>query len=809
MMFLMSQDRPSSRDGTSKLMNHVLMQPSPLQYTNNNNLILNKNNFMTIDTPHNNNNSNNILIHNKSSCNTMLTTSVASSSVSYITTTTNGDDQNEVNGNRQIVLLANEQMEPSDNEQAPDDAERKTSNGATDEELTPLHWLHDKNLLKGINLSCPKVQSPSEGSQRCVGGRSSAASAQSDSIDDSGLSEDNYSAVNSSNEHNGHTASPSSPKPINYTTTDNNSSSLLINSLSSVKGLDKNSQNSLCSSSTVTSTTTNDINTKSAAGLSNNNLSNNYINTLDHYQSSNLSSEESINQIIKTPQTPHQHFHKKYLRETLKQQDEEKNKQQQDRPQIQSAHMSSYIITKNQADDRYIYSDDRDFIANYNNNNNNANQSNYEKSHEFDISQKIIDYATPKANSFSSGSSVASSSSSSPSPKQKQHPNNIPYDPLIHTASKPPYSFSSLIFMAIEDSMQKALPVKEIYAWIIQHFPYFKTAPTGWKNSVRHNLSLNKCFQKVEKAANLGKGSLWMVEPQYRPNLIQALTRSPFHPCSTWEKHAKNLINPSCESPGSKQNNGPARLPNPEHFPFLSRRLAALDSYDEEGQSRASTPSNNFEMPQNYTTNGMVIYQNNNSIIINGNLHNSELMSRELNAETIDDVNAATAMLALKHGPKIFTEGIPFANPPVITTSPSEDHTYSAFTGVKTGNDNNSNGTSSDAAYESSEESPNVVYQFSQPVNEQEMEEQRRQAEGVDALLNLAGYHTNTTLLLKRPASAEDPQPFERKQYFYTTEIAPSSQQYHTSEYFSDQPPSKKPKSRILRNKLKKKSWYR
>lgn len=61
--------------------------------------------------------------------------------------------------------------------------------------------------------------------------------------------------------------------------------------------------------------------------------------------------------------------------------------------------------------------------------------------------------------------------------------------------------FSSLIFMAIEDSLQKALPVKEIYAWIIQHFPYFKTAPTGWKNSVRHNLSLNKCFQKVEKAA--------------------------------------------------------------------------------------------------------------------------------------------------------------------------------------------------------------------------------------------------------------------------------------------------------------------
>lgn len=35
---------------------------------------------------------------------------------------------------------------------------------------------------------------------------------------------------------------------------------------------------------------------------------------------------------------------------------------------------------------------------------------------------------------------------------------------------------------------------------------------------------------------NLGKGSLWMVEPQYRPNLIQALSRSPFHSGSGIDK---------------------------------------------------------------------------------------------------------------------------------------------------------------------------------------------------------------------------------------------------------------------------------
>lgn len=74
-----------------------------------------------------------------------------------------------------------------------------------------------------------------------------------------------------------------------------------------------------------------------------------------------------------------------------------------------------------------------------------------------------------------------------------------PYDLTAGANRKPPYSFSCLIFMAIEDAPNKRLPVKDIYGWILEHFPYFANAPTGWKNSVRHNLSLNKCFKKVDK----------------------------------------------------------------------------------------------------------------------------------------------------------------------------------------------------------------------------------------------------------------------------------------------------------------------
>ena len=80
-----------------------------------------------------------------------------------------------------------------------------------------------------------------------------------------------------------------------------------------------------------------------------------------------------------------------------------------------------------------------------------------------------------------------------------QLPPHVPYNPQKHIHTKPPYSFSCLIFMAVEDAPQKKLPVKDIYNWILTHFPYFQNAPTGWKNSVRHNLSLNKCFKKVEK----------------------------------------------------------------------------------------------------------------------------------------------------------------------------------------------------------------------------------------------------------------------------------------------------------------------
>ncbi|CAL8314053.1 unnamed protein product [Lota lota] len=157
----------------------------------------------------------------------------------------------------------------------------------------------------------------------------------------------------------------------------------------------------------------------------------------------------------------------------------------------------------------------------------------------------------------------ASRSPSSPSPSPDDPllggDAHSPYDlasaaAMTGATRKPPYSFSCLIFMAIEDAPNKRLPVKDIYGWILEHFPYFASAPTGWKNSVRHNLSLNKCFKKVDKdrSQSIGKGSLWSIDPEYRHNLIQALKKTPYHP------YSPGLATPSTSPPTLTQTYQPS-----------------------------------------------------------------------------------------------------------------------------------------------------------------------------------------------------------------------------------------------------------
>ncbi|CAG8523756.1 7911_t:CDS:2 [Diversispora eburnea] len=93
---------------------------------------------------------------------------------------------------------------------------------------------------------------------------------------------------------------------------------------------------------------------------------------------------------------------------------------------------------------------------------------------------------------------------------------------------RPPFSYSSLIAQAILDSQDRRLTLREVYQWIMERYPQlYKADDTGWQNTIRHNLSLNKCFKKVPRSdtelghstssstASKGKGGYWTIDPEY------------------------------------------------------------------------------------------------------------------------------------------------------------------------------------------------------------------------------------------------------------------------------------------------------
>ncbi|CAJ0574386.1 unnamed protein product, partial [Mesorhabditis spiculigera] len=80
---------------------------------------------------------------------------------------------------------------------------------------------------------------------------------------------------------------------------------------------------------------------------------------------------------------------------------------------------------------------------------------------------------------------------------------------------KPPFSYISLIAMAISNSPENQATLAEIYSYLQENYDFFRGDYVGWRNSIRHNLSLNDCFEKLPKeAGDRGrKGHKWRIAP--------------------------------------------------------------------------------------------------------------------------------------------------------------------------------------------------------------------------------------------------------------------------------------------------------
>ena len=89
------------------------------------------------------------------------------------------------------------------------------------------------------------------------------------------------------------------------------------------------------------------------------------------------------------------------------------------------------------------------------------------------------------------------------------------YNRRNYTHAKPPYSYISLITMAIQASASKMMTLSEVYQWIMDLFPFYRANQQRWQNSIRHSLSFNDCFVKVPRTPDKpGKGSYWTLHPK-------------------------------------------------------------------------------------------------------------------------------------------------------------------------------------------------------------------------------------------------------------------------------------------------------
>ncbi|OCF40452.1 hypothetical protein I317_05755 [Kwoniella heveanensis CBS 569] len=79
---------------------------------------------------------------------------------------------------------------------------------------------------------------------------------------------------------------------------------------------------------------------------------------------------------------------------------------------------------------------------------------------------------------------------------------------------KPDITHVQAIRLVIAASPKRMMTLAQIYQAIEERWPWHATAGATWKNSIRHNLSLNDCFVNIERPThegNGGKGGYWTV----------------------------------------------------------------------------------------------------------------------------------------------------------------------------------------------------------------------------------------------------------------------------------------------------------
>ena len=73
---------------------------------------------------------------------------------------------------------------------------------------------------------------------------------------------------------------------------------------------------------------------------------------------------------------------------------------------------------------------------------------------------------------------------------------------------KPSLTYIALIGKALLSTPSVQMDINSIYNYIIENYSFYRTTTLSWRNSIRHNLSVNDCFVKAGKMGS-GRCFLW------------------------------------------------------------------------------------------------------------------------------------------------------------------------------------------------------------------------------------------------------------------------------------------------------------
>jgi hypothetical protein len=175
---------------------------------------------------------------------------------------------------------------------------------------------------------------------------------------------------------------------------------------------------------------------------------------------------------------------------------------------------------------------------------------------------------------------------------------------------KPPYSYATMIAQAIFSSEEEKLTLSSIYQCIMEKYAFYRHSQSGWQNSIRHNLSLNKAFQKVPRRTDEpGKGMKWQIAPEHRQEYLKKQSRkgtqssAPSSP-ATKEGPSTRGVNgrtaTGYEGVFSAALGGKASPPAPSPR-FTTFSVAPVEAYTPERGSRAGRVGHDLPRHHNLT----------------------------------------------------------------------------------------------------------------------------------------------------------------------------------------------------------------